>query len=227
MNYLIAYHACTRILKFNDAHGVPSGENIMFLLIAISWGNPARGKNRASLAWNKIAEISGSAQMYAVIWTRIRVRHYVDVAGRVLQLASSSLRSDSYVRLRREESWTGIRSGSSSGMVGVVETGRRESRPGRVTITVTGAPVRTWEIIQQKVMSPECKMRIDRTPISQWISSLMARRPVDIFICRFRMSCIQQENINQGLELRQPLQSYREHELDMPLAHDSLWCQIS
>jgi hypothetical protein len=42
--------------------------------------------------------------MYAVIWTRIRVRRYVDVAGRVLQLASSSLRSDSYVRLRREES---------------------------------------------------------------------------------------------------------------------------
>jgi hypothetical protein len=29
------------------------------------------------------------------------------------------------------------------GVVGVVETGRQESRPGRVTITVTGAPVRT------------------------------------------------------------------------------------
>lgn len=61
--------------------------------------------------------------MYAVIWIWIRAVRYVDATGRALQFASPLLRSDSYIRLHWEKSWTGIRSGDGEQVEGVAETG--------------------------------------------------------------------------------------------------------
>lgn len=140
----------------------------------------------------KILEISGDTQMCAIIWIQIHVRRYVDAVGRVLQLVSPLLRSDSYIRLRWEKSWTGIRSGTSS-------ASRRDgwdrttgvSRPGRITTIVTGASVRTWKIIQQKVISTEYKMRISRANHKTGTKST-GKQPVDGFSF-LRTFCSQQE----------------------------------